>query len=114
MDASLWYLLIEDVLLLVVIGVLLYFKQKPYTIFALIFLAVIIATNVALFLGPHNVFLASFPILFFAFTGVSLRRFPPWARITNRRILSTILITLICIVLLSILALIALVIFSHH
>jgi hypothetical protein len=60
------------VLLLVVIGVLLYFKQKPYTIFAIIFLGVIIVTNVALFLGPHNAFLASFPLLFFIFTSMGL------------------------------------------
>jgi hypothetical protein len=57
---------------------------------------------------------ASFPLLFFSLMSVSLSRFPPRVGITNRRILNTILIALTCIVLLFILALIALVIFSHR
>ena len=82
MSTTLWLLLLEDVLLLILIGTFLYLRQRPYPILAVVIFTLALLMNIATLNGFSNAIAFGFTsfctvaILYF------LRPFLPQPRIT--------------------------------
>jgi hypothetical protein len=88
MDATLWIVLFEDILFLVIIGVLLYLRQRPYTILAAMLFAIIVLANIVVLRILSTWFILVLPLLLSTALVVIARPFLPPPR--NQRMTTTI------------------------
>lgn len=82
MDATLWVLLFEDILLLVIIIFLLYLRQRPYAIIAAFIFVIILLINIIILRGFSNWFTLVLPCLLSAAIILIARPFLPRPRVT--------------------------------
>lgn len=97
MSPVLWYILLEDVILLAAICALIYAKQRLYTLVAAITLAILTFTTILLFYGFRNYLLSIAPVAFFVIMNLMVRPFIP----RTRKTLSTRMARIIAILLFS-------------
>ncbi len=81
MDILLWFLVIEDIHLLTIIGFLLFSRERWYITIALVTLVTLLFTNVLLFRGSHTGFLLIIPPIMLTIMALLVR---PYANRSNR------------------------------
>ena len=81
MNTTLWILLFEDILLLIVIGLFLYLRQRAYTILAAVLFAIILLMNAIILLVSSNSFIITLPFLLYTLIIFLARPFLPRPRI---------------------------------
>jgi len=81
MDLFLWYLVLENIILLPAIGLFFYSKQRPYVIIGCILFVILICTDIALYRGYRGVFVA-LPTVIVLFIGFFIRPFLPRPHVT--------------------------------
>jgi hypothetical protein len=97
MSFVLWYIILEDVVLLAAICALIYAKQRLYTLVAVITLVILAFTTILLIHGIRDYLLSIIPIAAFIFMNLMIRPFVP----RTRKILSTRVARIIVIILFS-------------
>ena len=82
MSAIFWVLLFEDILLLVVIGFLLYLRQRSYTTLAVVIFAIVLLGNIITLRGFSNWFILVLPCYLSVAILLIARPFLPRPRVT--------------------------------
>src|SRR5438270_6088387 len=80
MDASLWFLVFEDILFLAIVCAFLYLRQRSYTLLTIIILVTTVLINIVSFRGYHNWFIVVLPCLAYSIILVLARPFLPRTR----------------------------------
>ena len=109
MDATLWITFFEDILFLVIIGILLSLRQRPYAILAVILFALILVTNIVVLRGFSPWFILVLPCLVAAVIILIARPFLPQPRVSmgvgmTRSVIPLSLFVFVCLTILSIIA----------
>lgn len=113
MTIWLWFLIIEDIILVGGSSAMLYLRQRPYVIAGSTLLGITVVSNILFFSGPRNVFFALLPMFTLLLLAVVGRSYLPPPRVTLSRKAAEALLLFLIFAILILLVLAILPIFLH-